>query len=68
MPVPEGDVSQPSDSSDAPSQSEPSEYPASTSSRATRGLVDGLERLAELYEIGALTEEEFKAAKGRLLD
>lgn len=40
----------------------------SAAPRPARGLVDGLERLAELYEIGALTEEEFKAAKGRLLD
>lgn len=68
VPVPEADVSQPSDPSDAPSRSELSEAPSSTSSRVTRGLVDGLERLAELYEIGALTEEEFKAAKSRLLD
>ncbi|HKC29174.1 MAG TPA: SHOCT domain-containing protein, partial [Jatrophihabitans sp.] len=34
---------------------------------AGRGLVDELERLARLRDAGALTDEEFSAAKARLL-
>jgi uncharacterized protein (DUF697 family) len=70
-PVPEATEPESSGGEPAPADAEEAPEPArskSTSARNTRGLVDGLERLAELYEIGALSEEEFRAAKGRLLD
>ncbi len=53
----------------APEPASPEQEPApSAPAKTARGLVDGLERLAELFEVGALTQEEFKAAKDRLLD
>ncbi len=46
------------------SLSAPAQGPQTTE---TAGLVDELERLALLHERGALTAEEYAAAKGKLL-
>jgi len=44
------------------------ERPESTLSEQPQDLVEQLRRLSELYEEGALTDEEFSAAKSKLLD
>jgi len=71
-----GDAEPEAETSSALRSAEPSAPPASDSAGpsadpgppSARGLVDGLERLAQLYELEALTAEEYQAAKDRLLD
>jgi hypothetical protein len=45
----------------------PPGWPSASFSASRAGMVDDLERLAKLHERGALTYDEYAAAKARLL-
>ena len=45
----------------------PAPKPARTTSRTTSSLATELQKLADLYSVGALSAEEFRKAKAKLL-